>query len=125
MSRTVNNVLLVFGLAAGVGLLLVGREPYLGVGLGLSLGSALGLFSWVMARRAAGADIRRQMRIVFGGMLLRLVVAGAAVALVVGLLSESRITFIASLLVSFCLFTVTEIAALNTMVRPGGAPSRE
>ncbi len=107
-------------------MLLSGREPYLGVGLGVSVASALGLFSWVLAGRAAGAaDIRRQMRLVFGGMLLRLVIAGAAVALVAGLMSESTVTFLASLLGSFCLFTATEIAALNSLAATGGVSSRE
>ena len=81
----------------------------LGTAVGFGLSGLLGLCGWWATRRATGQNQAVFIKTVFGFMFLRLMVAGLAAGLVIGLKWLHAHGFVAGLFSGVILFQVLEI----------------
>lgn len=82
---------------------------WLGLGLGTGIGLVYGLASYAANRFAMRQNQRLFMLIVIGGMLVRMLVALALVALVLLALPVDQVSFIGSFFVVFVIGLIGEV----------------
>jgi len=106
------------GGASALGLLAEGWESWpAGAMVGFGLAGALGLAGLWSAGRALKAGSQAFLVLVVGGMLVRLAVAGVAVALVAGLTRLDAVGFVGGLMVGVVLFQMIEVGGLASSRR--------
>ena len=81
--------------------------------LGVLLGVAYSAAALLVARKAAGMDPTRALRLVMAGMLVRMVFALGAVALVLVVAPVQRAPFVLGLGVTFVLGLLAEVSLLG------------
>lgn len=93
--------------------------------IGAALGGANAAASYLLVRRAQGRDQSAFVRLVFGGLAVRLFVMALVVLGVLGLTVLDAWGFIAGLLVTFVMGTLLEGALLLKIPPvPADAPAR-
>ena len=96
--------------------------PWTSALLGVALGAANAAAAYALYRGGRGRAHSAFLKIVFGGMVVRLVVATAAVGLVLLLLPVHRLAFAAGFLGAFAAGTAAEVLTIQRHARR--APSR-
>jgi len=106
------------GGVSALGLLADGWEGWPAAAmLGFGLAGLLGLAGLWGAARALRAGPQAFLAVVVGGMLARLMVAGLAVGLVVGLTRLDEVGFVGGLMVGVVLFQMLEVGGLASRRR--------
>ncbi len=117
---------IVLGCAAGMALTRPADGALFGALLGGLLGGALFLMGWAGVRRALDGPGNRLLRAVFGGMLVRLLLAGAAAAVVIGFELADAAGFVCGLVaVTFAALVIEVLSLSGHARRLSAAPARE
>lgn len=116
----------VAGCALGIALARPVQGMLFGALLGGLLGGVLFFMGWAGMRRAMEGPPNRLLRAVFGGMLMRLMVAGAAAAVVIGFGLADAAGFVCGLFaVTFAALVIEVLSLSGHARRLSATPARE
>ena len=87
--------------------------PWTSALLGIALGVANAAAAYALYRVGRGKPHQAFLKVVFGGMVVRLVVVTAVIGLVLLLLPVHRLAFAAGFLLAFALGTATEVLIIQ------------
>jgi len=121
-SSAIGRMLVLLGLTgvgtAGLALLAPRLGNWAGAAsIGWLASGLMGCLSWWTARRALRADPGRFFKVLMGGMILRLVLVGAGVAVVFGADLLDPAGFVGGLLAGVVIFQTLEITSLAGSAR--------